>query len=56
MKRSAVLPTLIAILAVLLLASCVTKSPIGDREYFQGLGLDGEFVITVNADLLDVSD
>ena len=56
MKRSAVLPTLVAILVVLLLASCVTKSPIGDREYFQGLGLDGEFVITVNADLLDVSD
>ncbi len=56
MKRFAVLPTLVAILCVLLLASCVTKSPIGDQEYFQGLGLDGEFVITVNADLLDVSD
>ncbi|MBR4120142.1 MAG: hypothetical protein IKT95_00120, partial [Spirochaetales bacterium] len=26
------------------------------QEYFQGLGLDGEFVITVNADLLDVSE
>ena len=56
MKRFAVLPTLVAILCVLLLASCVTKSPIGDQEYFQGLGLDGEFVITVNADLLDISD
>lgn len=41
---------------MLLLASCVTKNPIGDQEYFQGLGLDGDFVITVNADLLDVSE
>ena len=56
MKRSAVRPALIALSCILLLASCVTKSPIGDQEYFQGLGLDGEFVITVNADLLDVSE
>ena len=56
MKRNAVRSVLLAIVCVLLLASCVTKNPIGDQEYFQGLGLDGEFVITVNADLLDVSD
>ena len=56
MKRNAVRSVLLAIVCVLLLASCVTKNPIGDQEYFQGLGLDGEFVITVNADLLDVSE
>ncbi len=39
---------------LVLLSSCVTKSPLGDEQYFQGIGLDGEFVITVNADLLDV--
>ena len=41
---------------VLLLCSCVTKMPYGDEQYFQGLGLDGQFVITVNADLLDPDD
>ena len=56
MKRNAVRLVLLAIVCVLILASCVTKNPIGDQEYFQGLGLDGEFVITVNADLLDVSE
>ena len=56
MKRNAVRSVFLAIVCVLLLASCVTKNPIGDQEYFQGLGLDGEFVITVNADLLDVSE
>ena len=56
MKRNAVRSVLLAFVCVLLLASCVTKNPIGDQEYFQGLGLDGEFVITVNADLLDVSE
>ena len=55
MKRNAVRSVFLTIVCVLLLASCVTKNPIGDQEYFQGLGLDGEFVITVNADLLDVS-
>ncbi len=48
------LPVLILIGILLLLSSCVTKSPIGDQQYFQALGLDGEFVITVNASLLDV--
>ena len=56
MKRNAVRSVFLAIVCVLLLASCVTKNPIGDQEYFQGLGLDGEFVITANADLLDVSE
>ena len=56
MKRNAVRTVFLTIVCVLLLASCVTKNPIGDQEYFQGLGLDGEFVITVNADLLDVSE
>ena len=56
MKRNVVRSVFLAIVCVLLLASCVTKNPIGDQEYFQGLGLDGEFVITVNADLLDVSE
>ena len=56
MKRNAVRSVFLTIVCVLLLASCVTKIPIGDQEYFQGLGLDGEFVITVNADLLDVSE
>ena len=56
MKRNAVRSVLLAIVCVLLLVSCVTKNPIGDQEYFQGLGLDGEFVITINADLLDVSE
>ncbi len=46
--------TLVLLAVVLLLCSCVTKMPYGDEQYFQGLGLDGEFVITVNADLLDV--
>ena len=41
-------------LLLFLLSSCVTRSPIGDEQYFQGLGLDGEFVITINAQLLDV--
>lgn len=39
---------------LVLLSSCVTRSPLGDEQYFQALGLDGQFVITVNADLLDV--
>lgn len=56
MKRNAVRSVLLAIVCVLLLVSCVTKNPIGDQEYFQGLGLDGEFVITINADLIDVSE
>ncbi len=46
--------TLVLLAVVLLLCSCVTKMPYGDEQYFQGLGLDGEFVITVNADLFDV--
>ena len=56
MKKNAIRPVFLAVICILLLASCVTKSPIGDQEYFQGLGLDGQFVITVNADLLDVSE
>ena len=56
MKRNIIRSVFLAVICILLLASCVTKSPIGDREYFQGLGLDGDFVITVNADLLDVSE
>ena len=44
----------LTLLLMLLLSSCVTKRPIGDEQYFQGLGLDGEFVITINAQLLDV--
>ena len=38
---------------LVLLCSCVTKMPYGDEQYFQGLGLDGQFVITVNGDLID---
>ena len=56
MKRNVIRSVILAVICIVLLASCVTKSPIGDREYFQGLGLDGDFVITVNADLLDVSE
>lgn len=56
MKKNAVRPVFLAVICILLLASCATKNPIGDQEYFQGLGLDGQFVITVNADLLDVSE
>ena len=56
MKRNVVRSVFLAIVCVLLLASFVTKNPIGDQEYFQGLGLDGEFVITINADLIDVSE
>ena len=44
----------LTLLLIFLLSSCVTRSPIGDEQYFQGLGLDGEFVITINAQLLDV--
>ncbi|MBO4424433.1 MAG: hypothetical protein J5768_02860 [Spirochaetales bacterium] len=44
----------LTLLLLFLLCSCVTRSPIGDEQYFQGLGLDGEFVITINAQLLDV--
>ena len=44
----------LTLLLMLLLSSCVTKRPIRDEQYFQGLGLDGEFVITINAQLLDV--
>ena len=44
----------LTLLLMILLSSCVTKRPIGDEQYFQGLGLDGEFVITINAQLLDV--
>ena len=56
MKRNAVRSVFLTVVCVLLLVSCATRNPIGDQEYFQGLGLDGEFVITVNADLLDVSN
>ena len=45
-------PALLAL--VLFLSSCATRRPYGDEQYFQGLGLDGEFVVTVNAELLDV--
>lgn len=44
----------LTLLLLFLLSSCVTRSPIGDEQYFQGLGLDGEFVITINVQLLDV--
>ena len=44
----------LTLLLLFLLSSCVTRSPIGDEQFFQGLGLDGEFVITINAQLLDV--
>jgi len=54
MKRTAriLFPALLAL--VLFLSSCATRRPYGDEQYFQGLGLDGEFVVTVNAELLDV--
>ncbi len=45
---------LTVLLVLFFLCSCVTRSPLGDEQYFQAMGLDGEFVITVNADLLDV--
>ncbi len=45
--------SLVLLAVVLLMCSCVTKMPYGDEQYFQGLGLDGEFVITVNAELID---
>lgn len=45
--------SLVLLAVVLLICSCVTKMPYGDEQYFQGLGLDGEFVITVNAELID---
>ncbi len=54
MRRTAVRSMEILLLAVVLLCSCVTGRPYGEEQYFQGLGLDGEFVITVNADLLDL--
>ncbi|MBQ5365042.1 MAG: hypothetical protein IIU49_03120 [Spirochaetales bacterium] len=56
MKRTVRLSLLALLLLVLLFSSCVTRSPIGDEQYFQGLGLDGEFVVTVNAELLDVDE
>ena len=56
MKRTVRLTFLALLLLVLLFSSCVTRSPIGDEQYFQGLGLDGEFVVTINAELLDVDD
>ena len=54
MKRTAriLFPALLAL--VFFLSSCATRRPYGDAQYFQGLGLDGEFVVTVNAELLDV--
>ena len=54
MKRTAriLFPALLVL--VLFLSSCATRRPYGDEQYFQGLGLDGEFVVTVNAELLDV--
>ena len=54
MKRTAriLFPALLAL--VFFLSSCATRRPYGDEQYFQGLGLDGEFVVTVNAELLDV--
>lgn len=56
MKRNIIRSVFLAAICIVLLASCVTRNPIGDQEYFQGLGLDGDFVITVNANLLDVSE
>ncbi|MBO4409748.1 MAG: hypothetical protein J5775_03255 [Spirochaetales bacterium] len=53
MRKTAVL---ILLALLLLLCSCVTKLPYGDQEYIQALGLDGEFVITVNAELLDLDE
>jgi len=57
MKTRSVRSIAIVLAAVLLLlCSCVTKRPYGEEQYFQGLGVDGDFVVTVNADLLDVHD
>ena len=53
MNRRAVRPMLLVLLLLVLLCSCVTKMPYGDEQYFQGLGLDGQFVITVNGELID---
>ncbi len=55
MKRTAriLFPALLALVLFLLMSSCATRRPYGDEQYFQGLGLDGEFVVTVNAELLD---
>lgn len=46
----------LCVLVLLVLCSCRTTHPYDGSEYYQGLGLDGEFVITVNAGLLDVKD
>ncbi len=54
MAKRRVIGVSILIIVLLVLSSCVTRSPLGDEQYFQALGLDGQFVITVNADLLDV--
>lgn len=52
MKRLA----LLAIAIVLLLCSCVTRSPYKEEQYFQAMGLDGQFVFTINAQLLDPTE
>lgn len=47
---------ILVLTAVLFLASsCVTKNLFGDKEYFQALGREGEIVITLNAELLDLN-
>lgn len=46
---------LLLLASVLLLTSCVTRSPFKSEHYFQAMGLDGQFVFTVNAQLLDIS-
>ena len=54
MKRTTGFLLTALFLLVLFLSSCATRRPYGDEQYFQGLGIDGEFVVTVNARLLDV--
>lgn len=55
MRKSIIRATLFALALTMLLASCATIRPYGAEHYFQALALDGQLVITINADLLDLN-
>lgn len=41
---------------LMILSSCATKSPLKDKMFVQSYGMDGQFVITVDASKLDLGE
>lgn len=41
---------------MMFMSSCATRSPLKDKMFLQTYGMDGQFVITVDASKLDLSE